>query len=122
MCRTTFHRNLSDETDHGLNLTFYNEVQTVIQQRVPYVITVTRNIVDRAIYMHGFLYEQSERLLHLNTHQNNNIPQIKITGEQLHKHLMREILIMRNLIIMTNAIFSMAGKHQIFFFTYIDEY
>ncbi|CAF4623116.1 unnamed protein product [Rotaria sp. Silwood2] len=104
--------NLSEETDHGLNLPFYNEVQMIVRQRVPYVITVTQNIVDRVIYLHGFLYEQSERLLHLNTHQNENIPQIKLTGDQLQKHLMREILMMRNLIIMTNAIFSIPGKHN----------
>ncbi|CAF4403940.1 unnamed protein product [Rotaria sp. Silwood2] len=100
---------LFDESDHGLSLAFYNEVQIMIQQRVPYAIIVTRNIVDRAIYLHGFLYEQSERLLHLNTHQSNNVPQIKLTGSQLQKHLMREILMMRNLIVMTNAIFSIPG-------------
>ena len=115
-----FHPHLSDELDHGLSLAFYNDVQTMIQQRVPYAIKVTGNIVDRAIYLHGFLYEQSERLLHLNTHQNNNIPQIKLTGGQLQRHLMREILMMRNLIVMTNAIFSIPGnekKNNYFFFT-----
>lgn len=107
-----FHRHLSDESDRGLSLPFYNDVQSMIKQRVPYTITVTRNIVDRAIYLHGFLYEQSERLLHLNTHQNNNVPQIKLTGAQLQKHLMREILMMHNLIVMTNAIFSIPGKEK----------
>ncbi|CAF4515510.1 unnamed protein product [Rotaria sp. Silwood2] len=104
-----FNLRLTDELDHGLTLAFYNELQTMLQQRVPYAITITRNIVDRAIYLHGFLYEQSERLLHLNTHQNNNVPQLKLTGDQLQKHLMREILMMRNLIVMTNTIFSIPG-------------
>ena len=114
-----FHRHLSDELDHSLSLAFYNDVQTMIQQRVPYAIKATGNIVVRAIYLHGFLYEQSERLLHLNIHQNNNIPQIKLTGAQLQRHLMREILMMRNLIVMTNAIFSIPGnekKKQLFLF------
>jgi hypothetical protein len=105
-----------------LNLPFYNELHDIIQQRVPYLITVTKDVVDQAIYMHGFLYEQSERLLHLNTHHNNNVPQIKITGQELHKHLMREILMMRNLIVMTNAIFSIPGKNHYFSFFFFFKY
>ncbi|CAF4099173.1 unnamed protein product [Rotaria sp. Silwood2] len=108
----------SEETDHGLSLALYNEVQTIIRERVPYIITVTKNIVGRAIYLHGFLYEQSERLLHLNTHRNNNIPQIKLIGEQLQKHLMREILMMRNFIIMANAIYSIPVSEHILLMDY----
>ena len=85
----------------------------MLLQRAPYAITITRNIVDRAIYLHGFLYEQSECLLHLNTHQNNNVPQIKLTENQLQKHFMQEILMMHNLIVMKNTIFSIPGKRKI---------
>ena len=83
----------------------------MMQQGIPYVIMVTRDIVDRAIYMHGFLYDQSERFLHLNAHQKDTIPQIKLSGDQLQKHLMRETLMMRNVVIMTNAIFTIPGKN-----------
>ena len=58
-------RHLSNESDHGLTLSYYNKIQTMLLQRIPYARTITRNIVDRAIYLYGFSYEQSERLVHL---------------------------------------------------------
>ncbi|CAM4842150.1 unnamed protein product, partial [Rotaria magnacalcarata] len=80
---TRININLSHDTDHGLTLALYNEIKVLIQQTVPYVIT------------------------------NDNVPQIRLTGDPLQKHIMREILMMRNLIIMTNAIFSIPGLNQV---------
>ncbi|CAF2139242.1 unnamed protein product [Rotaria magnacalcarata] len=80
---TRININLSHDTDHGLTLALYNEIKVLIQQTVPYVIT------------------------------NDNVPQIRLTGDPLQKHIMREILMMRNLIIMTNAIFSIPGLNHV---------
>ncbi|CAF5207759.1 unnamed protein product, partial [Rotaria magnacalcarata] len=39
---TRININLSHDTDHGLTLALYNEIKVLIQQTVPYVITVTK--------------------------------------------------------------------------------
>ncbi|CAF1066449.1 unnamed protein product [Adineta ricciae] len=83
----------------GLNIRLFNEIDSVIRRLYGPQITITESSVDRAIYFHGYLLEQTLKLFDITTLESIGPKSFRLSSFELKQSLMREILMLPQIII-----------------------
>jgi hypothetical protein len=95
----------------GLNLRLYNETDHIIRRLFEPQIIISTTSVSRAIYFHGYLLEQTLKIFDITSFE-TVMPLINpTTGKELQEILCRQILMLSNIIITKENLYSFNGIH-----------
>lgn len=98
----------------GLNFRLYNELANNIQRLFQPRITITKASIERAMYFHGYLLEQTLQIFDI-TSLATTVPILNpIIGKELIDILCRDILLIPKIIITKQNLYSLNGMKLIF--------
>ena len=106
-----FFRSREQNDGLGLNIRLFNQIESVIRSSYGPQITINESSVDRAIYFHGFLLEQTLKLFEVTTLETNPAKSNRLSAFELKQSLIRDILMLPQIIITKEDLYEPNGKN-----------